>query len=81
MTEKRTIPHFHLEAERQGGSVSLSLYDAEAVSAVSPEWILVKMKGGEISIRGERLSVAVLENRRLSVRGMIRTLEVLYDPA
>ena len=80
MTEKQALPHFHLEAERIGSTVSLFLYDVIGLTDFSPEYVKTLLKGGGIAVRGTRLSIEILENHILVVKGRITALEVLYDP-
>ena len=81
MTEKITVPHFHLEAERRGASVRFLVFEALSVSEFSPESVRILLRGGGIALRGERLTVAVFERQMLAVTGRIQEVEIFYDPS
>lgn len=68
---------FHMEADKLGNKLSLSIMGALSILDFSESSALVKSRKGKIKINGEELSVAVYENKTVEIFGKICSVEFL----
>ena len=68
---------FHIEADKIGRKISVSIGGVRAVCEFSEEYILLKLSRGKIKISGTGLSISVYENNIVEVLGGVRGIELL----
>ncbi|MBE6645380.1 MAG: hypothetical protein E7612_08410 [Ruminococcaceae bacterium] len=70
-------PGFHIEADKIGNAISVSIMGVISILDFSDVCALLKMRKGRIKISGTDLSVAVYENKTVEIIGRIGTVEFL----
>ena len=70
-------PGFHMEADKIGNSLSISIMGVISILDFSEICALLKMRKGKIKISGSELSVTVYENKTVEIIGKIGMVEFL----
>lgn len=72
------VPHnFHIEADRVGGGISVSISGVLSILDFGEESALVKLRRGRIKIDGKSLSISVYENKIVEISGNVCRMEFL----
>ena len=86
ITKKRTslkasVLPFHIEADKVGGSFSLSCSGVNGIKELSDKEIKIDAPAFSLVLVGERLRMAVLENKCVEIIGKISEVRFIYDKA
>ena len=79
--EKMVLPKFpksfHIEADRVGANISVSVGGVVSILEFSEMGAILKVRGGKIKICGSSLSVSVYENNIAEVCGKVSVIEFI----
>ena len=68
---------FHLEIDKLGNSLSVSIMGVISILAFDEGSALVKTRRGRVKVTGESLSVAVYENKTVEIFGKVGAVEFI----
>lgn len=72
------LSSFHLEANRNGGGMSLVLSGIIGVSDFSDELITLLSHGGRILVYGSKLFISLYENNSVEIEGKVSGITFNY---
>lgn len=77
MIMPRFLRSFHVEADKVGANISVSVGGVISILDFSDTGAIFKVRGGKIKICGDSLSVSVYENNIAEVCGKVAVLEFI----
>ena len=78
---KTSVVPFHIEADKVGGSFSISCSGVNGIKEFSNKEIRIDAPLFSLVLVGERLRMVVLENKCVEIIGKISDVRFIYDKA